>query len=114
MDSPTKILDIFEKEYLNSHRDNVFVEELFMLLHFFKTQIREWHDTSARDLLHKDYRVNALISMIMDRYSVNTDFAYQMSTVLALTTLQSFYDFNLTDSWKDKLVESLHEAELHK
>lgn len=114
MDSPTKILDIFERDYLNTHKDNIYVEELFMLLYFFKTQVREWHDESARDLLSKDYRVNALISMIMDRYTVNTDFAYQMSTVISLTTLNSFYDLQLPDSWKDKLIECLVEAQLHK
>jgi hypothetical protein len=81
VDSPIKILDIFQRDYLNMTKDNIFVEELFMLLYFFKTQVREYQDDSARDLMKKDYRVQALIGMIMDRYTPNTDFAYQMSTI---------------------------------
>ena len=37
IDSPTKILEIFERDYLNTKKDFIFVEELFMLLYFFKT-----------------------------------------------------------------------------
>lgn len=78
-----------------------------MLLYFFKTQVRELHDDSARQLLKSDFRVQALIGMIMDRYTPNIDFAYQLSTVMSLTTLQSFFDLTLTDVWKNKLVECL-------
>jgi hypothetical protein len=46
----------------------------------------------------------------MDLYTPDTDFAYQVSTIQALTTLNSFYDMQLTDSWKDKLVECLTET----
>ena len=58
-----------------------------MLLYFFKTQIRELSDESAKRLLANDYRVQALIEMIMDRYTPNTDYTYQVSTIQALTTL---------------------------
>ena len=37
IDSPTKILEIFERDYLNTKKDFIYVEELFMLLYFFKT-----------------------------------------------------------------------------
>ena len=48
----------------------------------------------------------------MDRYTPNIDFAYQLSTVMSLTTLQSFFDLNLTDVWKNKLVECLSDANI--
>ena len=83
-----------------------------MLLYFLKTQVRELHDDSARQLLKSDFRVQALIGMIMDRYTPNIDFAYQLSTVMSLTTLQSFFDLTLTDVWKNKLVECLSDANL--
>jgi hypothetical protein len=47
-----------------------------MLLYFFKSQIREWHEDSAKKLLQTDYRVSALIGKIMELYTPNTDFAY--------------------------------------
>jgi hypothetical protein len=81
-----------------------------MLLYFFKTTIREWQEESAKELMRTDYRINALIGMVMDRYTSNTDFAYQLSTIQALTSLNTFYDLVLTDSWKDKLVDSLVES----
>lgn len=86
VESPIKILEIFQSEYLEPIRE-IHVEELFMLLYFFKTQVRELHDDSARQLLKSDFRVQALIGMIMDRYTPNIDFAYQLSTVMSLTTL---------------------------
>lgn len=46
----------------------------------------------------------------MDRYTPNTDYTYQVSTIQALTTLQSFYDLALTDRWKDLLVDCLAES----
>jgi len=48
----------------------------------------------------------------MDRYTPNIDFAYQLSTVMSLTTLQSFFDLTLTDVWKNKLVECLADANI--
>ena len=114
VDSPIKVLDLFDREYLQQHQNNkeVYVEELFMLLHFFKATVREWQDDAARDLIRKDFRVNALVALIMDLYSGDVDFAYQVSTILSLTTLNSFYDLQLTDRWKDKLVEGLKETRL--
>ena len=47
VESPQKILEIFQTEYLEQTR-YIHVEELFMLLYFFKTQVRELHDDSAR------------------------------------------------------------------
>lgn len=35
-----------------------------------------------------------------------------MSTILALTTLNSFYDLTLTDAWKDKLIDCLKQTKL--
>jgi hypothetical protein len=115
VDSPIKILDIFEKDYLSkmsSDNGKVHVEELMMLLYFFKTLLREWHDDSAKEFIRKDYRANALVAMVMDLYEGETDFAYQVSTILALTTLNSFYDLTLTDAWKDKLIDCLKETKL--
>lgn len=83
-----------------------------MLLYFLKTHVRELHDDSARQLLKNDFRVQALIGMIMERYTPNIDFAYQLSTVISLTTLQSFFDLSLTDTWKNKLVECLSDADI--
>lgn len=110
IEQPTQILDIFARDYLGQNHDNVYVEELFMLLYFFKTTIREWQEESAKELIRTDYRINALIGMVMDKYTSNTDFAYQLSTIQALTSLNTFYDLVLTDSWKDKLVDSLVES----
>ena len=92
VDSPLKVLDLFEREYLNSASER-HVEELFMLLHFFKSTVREWQDDAANQLIQKDYRVQALVAMIMDLYTPDVDFAYQVSTILSLTTLSQFYDF---------------------
>lgn len=33
-----------------------------------------------------------------------------MSTIMSLTTLASFYDLHLTESWKDKMIECLSES----
>jgi len=42
--------------------------------------------------------------MIMDRYSADVDFAYQVPTVLSLTMLNSFYGLELSFDQKDKLI----------
>lgn len=76
IEQPTAILDIFARDYLEQNHDSIYVEELFMLLYFLKTTIRELHEDSAKQLLRTDFRVNALIGMIMDKYTCNTDFAY--------------------------------------
>lgn len=47
-----------------------------MLLYFFKTLLREWHDDSAKEFIRKDFRANALVAMVMDLYEDDTDFAY--------------------------------------
>jgi hypothetical protein len=106
VNSPLKILEIYEREYMTKQPE-VFPEELFMLLYFFKTQVRDLADVSATHLVKTDFRLQALVDQIMKTYTPNIDFAYQISTILSLTTLMSFYEFNVTDSWKDKLVESL-------
>lgn len=56
--SPTQVLDLFEEEFINVARDGrekgaalASVEELFMLLYFFKTQIREFTDAQGTNLI---------------------------------------------------------------
>lgn len=48
IEHPTAILDIFARDYLHTDHDTIFVEELFMLLYFLKTTIREMHEEAAK------------------------------------------------------------------
>ena len=79
-----------------------------MLLYFFKTQIRNIPDAQGTQLVASDYRVNLLISMIMDKYAeAKFDFAYQVSTIMSMTILTQFYGLSVSDDQKEKLVNGL-------
>jgi len=75
VNSPLKILEIYEREYMTK-QSGVFPEELFMLLYFFKTQVRELADVSATHLVKTDFRLQNLVDQIMKMYTPNIDFAY--------------------------------------
>ena len=84
------------------------VEELFMFLYFFKTQIRNMSDEDGAALIKKDYRVNLLVQMIFDKYEpTEIEFAYQVSTVLSMSILAKFYGLTLTSDQKDVLIDGL-------
>jgi hypothetical protein len=71
VESPTEVLDLFQEEFIDVERDGrtiATVEELFMLLYFFKTQIRNISDEQGQTLIKNDYRINLLIQMIFDQY----------------------------------------------
>ena len=73
------------------------LEELFMLLYFFKQTIGNLSDQEATALIKKDYRVNLLVQMIFSQYEpANVEFAYQVTTVLSMTILSKFYGLELT------------------
>ena len=54
--SALKVLDIYEKDFMQK-KSNVYAEELFMLLYFFKTQVRDLADSSAMHLVKSDLRL---------------------------------------------------------
>ena len=109
------MLDLFEEEFISVARDGnvdptdlATIEELFMFLYFFKTQIRNMSDEDGQALIRSDYRVNLLVQMIFDQYEpTEVDFSYQVSTVLSMSILTKFYDLQLSDEQKDKLIEGL-------
>ena len=47
-----------------------------MLLYFFKSHIREMNLEQSQRLMKNDYRCNALIQMVFDRYNPSVDFIY--------------------------------------
>ena len=65
-------------------------------------------DEEGQALIRQDYRVNLLVQMIMEQYNpAEIDFSYQVITVLSLSILAKFYNLQLTDEQKDKLVSGL-------
>lgn len=52
--------------------------------------------------------MNLLVQMIFDQYVPSeVEFQYQVSTVLSLSILAKFYNLELTNDQKDKLVDGL-------
>ena len=104
--SPQEVLDLFEEEFIVDAEERAqslqpgadsTIEELFMFLYFFKTQIRSLRDAEALHLIKSDYRVNLLIQMIFAQYEPDkVEFSYQVSTVLSLSILTEFYGLQLT------------------
>jgi hypothetical protein len=99
-DTPQGVLDIFEKEYLSpggsaaemiSHEDlnEKYVENLIMLLLFFKTKAESSPTDQMQKLVADDYRAKALLAMTMEAYSDAEDigFAYQVSAVYSVAML---------------------------
>lgn len=70
---PAKVLDFFQSNYLDRPLKDVYVEELLMVLHNLKLLLREIDDQSAKDLMVKDTRANALVAMVMEGYVPETD-----------------------------------------
>ena len=117
--SPQEVLGLFEEEFIavvndamemeiDRSTEQATVEELFMFLYFFKSQIGELDDEQAKELIKSDYRVNLLVQMIFDKYVPSeVEFTYQVTTVLSLAILNKFYDLELTSDQKEKLVEGL-------
>jgi hypothetical protein len=125
--SPSEVLEIFTREIIQQARSplekytavtpedkeetrEVFVEELLMILHFFKAQLRDEHDQVAKRLIEQDYRVKQLVAMIFDRYGTKgqpIDFTYQVSAIHSLAVLNKFYDLELTEDHKDTLIKVL-------
>lgn len=63
-DTPIKVLNLYETNYLtgaSERNTEIFIEELFMLLYFFKSHIRDLSFEASERLIKNDYRVNALI-----------------------------------------------------
>ena len=96
VNSPQDVLNLFEEEFIAVTRDMASVdvenlatiEELFMFLYFFKSQIGNLTDEEGKNLIKKDYRVNLLVQMIFDKYEPSeVEFAYQVTTVLSMTIL---------------------------
>ena len=114
VESPGQVLDLFEDEFIQAERGEgdttnvASVDELFMLLYFFKSQLKNLADERGQELIKNDYRVNLLVQMILDRYEPSSvEFQYQVSTVLSLSILTKFYNLELTSDQKDKLVTGL-------
>lgn len=114
--SPQEVLQMFEDEFITVDRTETTddsnlatIEELFMFLYFFKSQIGNMDEAEARKLIRKDYRVNQLVQMIFDKYEPqDVEFAYQVTSVLSLTILSKFYGLTLSSDHKDKLVDGLY------
>ena len=77
IESPKSVLDLFEQEFITVSRTGMpskdepqiaTIEELFMFLYFFKTQIRNMSEAQGQALIRDDYRVNLLVQMIFNQY----------------------------------------------
>jgi hypothetical protein len=73
------VLDLFQRQYMPDAAEmyasqetekeaEVVVENLAMLLLFFKTRLANMDLDEALKLVEHDYRCNVLLSMTMDRY----------------------------------------------
>jgi hypothetical protein len=111
------VLDIFTRDILHVDAANplqparaIYVEELLIILHFFKAHLRDMHDTDIEALLESDFRVKQLTSMIFERYSQvrnALEFTYQVSAIHSFAFLSRMYNFELTDDHKNALVDAL-------
>ena len=74
--TPTAVLDIFEKECVKKSQSQgraIFLEELCMLLYFYMRQLKELVDVEeAQNLVQRDYRLNVLCDMLFARYNHTT------------------------------------------
>ena len=79
---------MFEEDFITVARDGsqthqikpgslATVEELFMFLYFFKTQMRDLTEEEGMALIKQDYRVNLLVQMIFNQYEPSEiEFSY--------------------------------------
>jgi hypothetical protein len=102
VESAKDVLDLFEKHYLNKQsaaeinfmeeekKEPILIENLALLLLFFKTRLQNMESYKAQQLIDSDYRCKQLLSTTMDRYAHeegDIEFAYQVSVVYSLAML---------------------------
>lgn len=119
--TPQDVLEIFSKDILNvdvanpgqNQRRVVSVEELLIVLHFFKAHLRDLHEQDVQSLFETDFRVKQLTAMTFERYEEakkSLEFTYQVSAVHSFAYLHKMHSFELSDAQKDLLVEALAQS----